>query len=242
MTKPKEIKMLKLIANGLRQQVITMVAQAGSGHPGGALGMADVFAALYFHHARLKPKHPRWHLRDRIVLSNGHICPIQYAAMAEAGFFPKKELATFRKMNSRLQGHPHNISLPGIENSSGPLGQGLSVACGMALARDIDKKKYRIFCIMSDGEHDEGQTWEAALFAAKNNLKITAIMDRNRIQLSGFTEKIMPLEPLRKKYESFGWEVLEINGNDMKQVVAALKESGKIKRPVMIICLSLIHI
>jgi transketolase len=234
--KTNDIKKLKLMANTLRQHVIKMVYEAGSGHPGGSLGMADVFTALYFNYANLRPKKPNWENRDRIVLSNGHICPVQYSAMAEAGFFPIKELLTFRKINSRLQGHPHNKSLPGIENSSGPLGQGLSIACGMALARNMDKKKYKIFCLMSDGEHDEGQTWEAILFAAKYNLKIIALIDRNNMQLSGFTEKIMPLEPLTRKYEAFGWKVIEINGNDIKQVLGALKEAEKISKPVAIIC------
>ena len=236
MKKTNKIKELKLIANKLRQDVIRMTAEAGSGHPGGSLGMADVFAALYFNYARLNPKKPYWNNRDRIVLSNGHICPIQYSAMAELGYFPVEELMTFRKINSRLQGHPHRGSLPGIENSSGPLGQGLSIACGMALARQLDRKKYRIFCLMSDGEHDEGETWEAILFAAKNNLKIIALMDRNNIQLSGFTEKIMPLEPLARKYETFGWKVFEIDGNDVEQVLKTLKEADKISGPVQIIC------
>jgi len=236
MKKTNKIKELKLIANKLRQDVIRMTAEAGSGHPGGSLGMADVFAVLYFNYARLNQKKPYWEKRDRIVLSNGHICPAQYSAMAELGFFPVKELMTFRKIDSKLQGHPHRGSLPGIENSSGPLGQGLSIACGMALARNLDKKKYKIFCLMSDGEHDEGQTWEAVLFAAKNKLKIIAITDRNGIQISGFTEKIMPLEPLARKYESFGWRVFEIDGHNINEVIHALNEAEKINGPVQIIC------
>jgi len=236
MKKTSKIKELKLIANKLRQDVIKMTAEAGSGHPGGSLGMADVFAVIYFNYAQLNPKKPFWEARDRIILSNGHICPIQYSAMAELGFFPVSELMTFRKINSRLQGHPHRDSLPGIENSSGPLGQGLSIACGTALARKLDRQKYKIFCLMSDGEHDEGQTWEAILFAAKNKLKIVSLIDRNRIQLSGFTEIIMPLEPLAKKYDAFGWKVIEIEGNDIKQIVQALKDSEKIEGPAAIIC------
>ena len=240
MKKTNKIKELKLIANRLRQYVIRMTAEAGSGHPGGSLGMADVFAALYFNYANLNPKKPFWEARDRIVLSNGHICPIQYSAMAELGFFPVSELLTFRKINSRLQGHPHNRSLPGIENSGGPLGQGLSIACGMALARKLDKRKHKIFCLMSDGEHDEGETWEAILFAAKNKLKIVSLIDRNGIQLSGFTEIIMPLESLARKYESFGWKVIEIDGNDIIQIITALKESEKSEGPVAIICRTVI--
>jgi len=236
MKKTSNIKELKLMANTLRQHVLKMVYEAGSGHPGGSLGMADVFTVLYFNYANLDPKKPNWGNRDRIVLSNGHICPIQYSAMAEARFFPVKELLTFRKVGSRLQGHPHNKSLPGIETSSGPLGQGLSIACGMALARNLDNKKYKIFCLMSDGEHDEGQTWEAILFAAKNNLKIVALIDRNNIQLSGFTEKIMPLDSLRAKYESFGWKVVEIDGNDITKIILALNESEKSEKPFAIIC------
>ncbi len=236
MKKLNKIKDLKLMANTLRQQVIKMTYEAGSGHPGGSLGMADVFTALYFNYANLDPKKPNWENRDRIILSNGHICPIQYSAMAEAGFFPVKELLTFRKIGSRLQGHPHNKSLPGIENSSGQLGQGLSIACGMALARNLDRKKYRVFCLMSDGEHDEGETWEAILFAAKNKLKIVSLIDRNGIQLSGFTEKIMPLKSLAEKYDAFGWKTIDIDGNDIGKILEALRDAEKISGPVAIIC------
>src|SRR5262249_52157273 len=157
---------------------------------------------------------PLWADRDRLILSNGHICPVQYATLAHAGYFPRGELMTLRKLGSRLQGHPHRGALPGIETTSGPLGSGLSQACGMALAGRLDKKAFRVYCLMSDGEHDAGNTWEAAMLAGKYKLNnLTAVIDRNNIQIDGMTEDIMPLEPLRDKYESFGWHVLEINGH-----------------------------
>src|SRR3989344_4088754 len=196
-----KLQHLALMATKIREDIIRELVAAGSGHSAGPLGMADVFAALYFHILRHDPKKPLWPERDRVVLSNGHICPVLYATLARAGYFPLEELKTLRKLGSRLQGHPHNLALPGLENSGGPLGQGLSQAIGMALGAMLDGKKNRIYCLMSDGEHDEGQTWEAILFAGKNKLhNLTAIMDRNNIQIDGFTEDIMPLEPIRAKY------------------------------------------
>lgn len=221
-------KQLKLIANTLRQDVITMLAAAGSGHPGGSLGMADVFTALYWSTLKHDPKKPDWTDRDYFILSNGHICPIRYAAMAHTGYFPVSELKTLRKFGSRLQGHPHRTSLPGVENTSGPLGSGLSQACGVALGLRMDNKPNRVYCAMSDGEHDEGNTWEAVLFANKMKLNnLTVIIDRNNIQIDGHTEDIMPLEPLREKYESFGWKAIDIDGNDINQVLDALAQSAK---------------
>lgn len=233
----KQIKKLETTANDIRKDIIKMLLKAGSGHSAGPLGMADVFTALYFAVLNHKPKQPFWPDRDRLVLSNGHICPVLYAAMAHAGYFPRQELLTLRQIGSRLQGHPHRAALPGLETTSGPLGSGLSQACGMAYAARMDKKKYQIYCAMSDGEHDEGQTWEAIMFAGKQKLaNLTAIMDRNNIQIDGNTEDVMPLEPLRDKYESFGWHVLEVDGHNIPAIAAACDEAKAIvEKPVMII-------
>ena len=231
-------KELKKIANIIREDIIEMLVEAGSGHSAGPLGMADVFTALFFGDVlNYNSKNPEWSERDRVVLSNGHICPVFYATLALAGYFPKEELKTLRKIGTRLQGHPHRGSLPGIENASGPLGQGLSQAIGMALAAKMDKKKSQIYCLTSDGEHDEGQTWEAIMFAGKNKLdNLTEIMDRNNIQIDGFTEDVMPLEPLRAKYEAFNWHVLEIDGNNIEAVIAGVNEAKAIfEKPVLII-------
>lgn len=232
-----KVKYLEETANKIRQAVIEMLLEAGSGHSAGPLGMADVFTALYFHILHHDPKNPDWSDRDRLVVSNGHICPVIYAAMAYAGYFPIEELKTLRKINSRLQGHPHRATLPGLETTSGPLGSGLSQAIGMALAAKLDKKKYRTYCVMSDGEHDEGNAWEAIMFAGKNKLNnITAILDRNNIQIDGFTEDVMPLEPLKEKYESFRWHVIEIDGHNFRQISDAINEAKAVyEQPTMII-------
>ncbi|MFH0891014.1 MAG: transketolase [Candidatus Liptonbacteria bacterium] len=222
----KQLKFLEETANFVRQDVIKMLLAAGSGHSAGSLGMAEVFTALYFHILNHKPKQPAWKDRDRVVLSNGHICPVLYAVLARAGYFPAEELKTLRKLNSRLQGHPHRGSLPGIENTSGPLGSGLSQAVGMALAARMDNKKHRIYCLMSDGEHQEGNTWEGVMAAAKYRLSnLIAIIDRNYIQIDGCTEKVMPLDPLKAKYESFGWHALEINGHSFESIISAVAEA-----------------
>jgi len=227
-------KKLKLMANTIRQDVISMITAAGTGHPGGSLGMADVFTALYFNVLKHDPKNPEWADRDILVLSNGHICPVRYAAMAESGYFPVKELMTLRKFGSRLQGHPHRGSLPGLETTSGPLGCGISQAAGMALALRMDKKPNHVYCIASDGEHDEGNTWEALMFANKMQLSnLTVIIDRNNIQIDGHTEEVMPLEPLHAKYESFGWRVIEVDGHDINNLIDCLKERGD--KPICII-------
>ncbi|MBI2591073.1 MAG: transketolase [Candidatus Brennerbacteria bacterium] len=232
-----KIKYLEETANRIRQLIIETLVEAGSGHSAGPLGMADIFTALYFHVLRHDPKNPEWPDRDRLLLSNGHICPVRYAAMAYAGYFPIEELKTLRKINSRLQGHPHRTALPGVETTSGHLGSGLSQACGAALASRLDNRKNRIYCLMSDGEQDCGNTWEAAMFAAKYKLSnITAVIDRNNIQIDGFTENIMPLEPLRQKYESFNWHVLEINGHNFYQIIDAFNEAKVIhEMPTLII-------
>ena len=235
--KINDIKKLHLIANDVRQSVVKMLHEAKSGHPAGAIGLADIFTALYFNILNHDPKNPTWPGRDRFVLSNGHVCPVMYAAMAEAGYFPKEELMTLRKLGSRLQGHPYRGSLPGIENSSGPLGQGLSIAVGMALVAKRERKSWRVYCVCSDGEHDEGQTWEAVLLASRFKLgNLTAIMDRNNIQIDGFTEDVLPLEPLAEKYRAFGWHVIEVDGHNIEQVIDACSEAKKvIDRPTMII-------
>ncbi|MBI1960665.1 MAG: transketolase, partial [Candidatus Liptonbacteria bacterium] len=224
-------------ANTIRQDIIHALLEAGSGHSAGPLGMADIFAALYFHVLNHNPKKPHWPDRDRLILSNGHICPVRYAAMAHAGYFPVEELKTLRKLGTRLQGHPHRTALPGVETTSGPLGSGLSQACGVALAARLDKKKFRVYCALSDGEHDAGNLWEAAMLARKYNLNnLTAIVDRNNIQIDGFTEDVMPLDPLREKYEAFGWHVLEVDGHNIEQFVDAVHEAKAIyERPTVII-------
>lgn len=231
------IRELEYRANLIREDIIKMLLTAGSGHSAGPLGMADVFTALYFSILHHRPDEPRWPDRDRLVLSNGHICPVLYATLAHAGYFPIEELSTLRKLGTRLQGHPSRIDLPGVEVSAGPLGQGISQAIGMALAARLDQKNYRIYCAMSDGEHDEGQTWEALLFVAKEKLhNLTVIVDRNNIQIDGFTENIMPLESLRLKYEAFGWQVLEIDGHNIQSIIDACQEAQSIfERPTAII-------
>lgn len=233
----KRIKELEVIANRLRISTIEMVAHAGSGHQGGPLGMADVFSVLYFHALNHDPKNPEWEERDRLILSNGHTCPIRYAAMAEAGYFPHEELKTLRRLGTRLQGHPERLKLPGAETTSGPLGAGLAQAAGLAYAAKMDKKKWRVFCQTSDGEHEAGLHWEAMLFAGKYRLdNLVCIVDRNNIQIDGRTEDIMPLEPLRQKYESFNWHVLECDGNSVSAVVAALEATESLfDKPICVL-------
>lgn len=231
------INELKYKANDIREDIIEMLVTAGSGHSAGPLGMADVFTALYFNVLNHSPQNPKWDGRDRLVLSAGHICPVLYATLAEAGYFHKNELKTLRKLGSRLQGHPHNLDLPGIENSSGPLAQGLSQAVGMALAFAMDNLKNRVYLVMSDGEQQEGQIWEAVMFAGNRKLhNLTAIIDRNNIQIDGFTENVMPLENLKAKYEAFNWHVLEVDGHNLQQIIDACLEAKSIyEKPTVII-------
>lgn len=231
------IRELQYKANDIRQDIIQMLLQAKSGHSAGPLGMADIFTALYFNVLTHKPEEPTWDGRDRLVLSCGHTCPVLYAALAESGYFPKEELLTLRKLGTRLHGHPHNLALPGLETSSGPLAQGASQAVGMALALQMDHLKQRVYLIMSDGEQQEGQIWEAVMFAGSRKLhNITAIIDRNNIQIDGYTEDIMPLESLRKKYEAFNWHVLEVDGHNIQQIIDACNEAKAIyERPTVII-------
>jgi transketolase len=232
-----DTKQLELTANKIRQDIIKMLVAARSGHSAGPLGMADVFTALYFEIMNHDPKDPFWEERDRLILSNGHICPVRYAAMAESGYFDVKELKTLRKLGTRLQGHPERLKLPGVETTSGPLGSGLAQASGLAYASKMDDKRFRVYCVMSDGEQDEGNTWEAVMFASKYKLSnLTAIMDRNYIQIDGNTESIMPLDPIDEKYRAFNWNVININGNDFSEIINAVKTAkGISNKPTVII-------
>lgn len=234
-----ELEKLQQKAKEIREDIIKMLLTAGSGHSAGPLGMADVFTALYFGGVmNYDPKNPNWEDRDRLILSNGHICPVLYSTLAHAGFFPKEELMTLRKLGSRLQGHPEKERLPGVETTSGPLGSGLAQAAGIALAAKMDGKKFRVFCITSDAEHQEGNHWEAVMFAGKYNLaNLTALVDRNNIQISGFTEDVMPLEPLRAKYEAFNWSVLQVDGHNIEAIIDAVNMARAIhENPTVIIC------
>jgi len=233
----EEARSLSKKANAIRQTIIEMLVAAGSGHTAGPLDMADIFTALYFHVLKHDPKNPDWAERDRLFLSNGHIVPVRYAAMAHAGYFPVEECLTLRKFGSRLQGHPERDTLPGLESTSGPLGSGISQAAGYAYAARMDGKTFRVFCATSDGEHEEGNTWEGIMFAGKYRLaNLTVIMDRNNIQIDGNTEDIMPLEPLRDKYEAFNWHVMEVDGHNIPQFIAACDEANAIReKPTLIL-------
>ena len=231
-------KEIEKLAVKVREEIIEMLLEAKSGHCAGPLGGVEIYLTLYFGGIlKYDPHRPLWEERDRVVVSNGHYAPLLYATLAHAGYFPLKELKTLRKLGSRLQGHPHRLSLPGIETSSGPVGEGLSQAIGMALGLKMDDGKQQVYCLMGDGEQDCGNTWEAAMLAGKYQLdNLTAIIDRNSIQIDGFTKNVMPLEPLKDKYEAFGWKVLEINGNDIAEVKQALQAAKSIfVRPVLII-------
>ena len=229
---------LKLIANTIRKDIIDMLKSAGSGHSAGPLGMTDVFTALYFEVLNHQPDNPDWEERDIVVLSNGHITPVRYATMARAGYFPVSELKTLRQLGSNLQGHPERTRLPGTETTSGPLGSGLSQASGMALAMRMDQERHRwVYCLMGDGELNEGNVWEAAMLAAKYKLhNLTAIIDRNNIQIDGPTDEVMPLEDLSEKWQAFGWHVFEIDGHNIEAVFNACQEAKAIvNKPVVII-------
>ncbi len=228
---------LATVCKRLRRDIVTMIGKAGSGHPGGSLSAVEIVVTLYWKVLRHKPADPAWTDRDRFILSKGHAAPVLYAALAECGYFPKSELDTLRKIDSHLQGHADRTSTPGVEMSSGSLGQGLSFAVGTALAGCLDKAPWRVYALLSDGECDEGQTWEAAMSAAMFKVdNLTAIVDKNRIQLSGFTKDIMNTDPLNKKFESFGWHIIEIDGHDLKQVLDAVNKAKQIKnQPTVII-------
>ncbi len=235
-----KIKFLEEKANAIRESIIESLVEAKSGHTAGPLDMADIFTALYFHILKHDPKNPSWEDRDRLVLSNGHICPVYYATLAHAGYIPMEELMTLRKFGSRLQGHPHRDFLPMLETSSGPLGSGLSQAVGMALVDRLDRgmaTHRTIYCLSGDGELDEGQNWEAALLAGKEKLhNLIAIVDRNNIQIDGFTENVMPLESLRAKWEAFNWHVIEINGHSMREINDAVGQAKAVfEKPTVIL-------
>ena len=231
------VQELEKIANDIREDIIKMLVKAKSGHSAGPLGMADIFTALYFEIMNHDPKKPYWPERDRLILSNGHICPVRYAVMAQAGYFPREWLWKLRKLGSPLQGHPERLRLPGIETTSGPLGSGLGQASGYAYAARMDGARFRVFCITSDGEHQAGNHWEAVMFAGKYKLSnLTCIVDRNNIQIDGFTEDVMPLEPLIEKYEVFNWHVIEIDGHNFSEIENAVGEARAVyEKPTVII-------
>ena len=229
MTGRKElIERLQKTAHRLRVHILNMTFAANSGHPGGSMSAADIVAALYFHKMKHDPKNPKWADRDRFVLSKGHCTPVLYAALAEAGYIPVGELKTFRQVNSRLQGHPNLLKCPGVEASTGTLGQGLSMAVGMALAGKLDKKPYTVYCMLGDGESQEGQIWEAAMSAAHYKLgNLVAILDWNKFQIDGAVENVMNIMPMMEKFKAFGWNVLEIDGHDYSQILDAFERADK---------------
>ena len=226
------------MATTVRQDIISMLVKAGSGHSAGPLDLADIAVALYFNVLQnLDPKHPDTPERDRLVVSCGHTNPVWYAVLARAGFFPVEELKTLRKLGTRLQGHMDRLTVPGVETTAASLGQGLSIACGMAYAAQMDTKRWQTYCVASDGEHDEGSTWEAIMFAGHYKLqRLTVLIDRNNIQIDGPTETIMTKEPLRDRYEAFGWHVIDIDGHNIEQIIDACNEAKAIvEKPVCII-------
>jgi transketolase len=229
---------LETLANTIREDIIRMLEHAKSGHSAGPLGLADIFTALYFEILKHDPKNPDWNERDILLLSNGHCVPVRYATMARAGYFDVSELLTLREFGTRLQGHPERLRLPGLETTSGPLGSGLSQACGMALGLRMNKQLHRwVYVVMGDGELDEGNIWEAAMLAGREKLSnIIGIVDRNNIQIDGPTESVMPLEDLKAKWEAFGWHVLEIDGNDIEAVIDACAMARAItEKPIVIL-------
>jgi len=229
------IKELQRKALLIRKYVIDSVYRAGSGHPGGSLSIADILSCLYFHEMRHDPKNPRWADRDRLVLSKGHAAPALYAALAMSGYFPVEELKNLRKTGHFLQGHPCMLKVPGVDMSTGSLGQGLSVGIGMAIAGKLDEKDYRVFVILGDGEMDEGQVWEAAASASHHSLdNLIAILDRNGLQIDGHTEEILNLEPMQWRWRAFGWDVIEIDGHNIEEILDALHEADKNDKPTLI--------
>jgi len=239
MTKKKQltIKQLERLANTMRQDLIKELVEAKSGHSAGPLDLAEFFTVMYFHILNHDPKNPTWALRDRLVMSCGHNVPIRYVALAHAGYFPKKDLLTLRKLGSKLQGHPSLRDMPALESSSGPLGQGVSVAVGKALAGKLKGQKHYVYLLMSDGEQDEGQTWEAVMSAGKYKLNnLIGFIDRNNIQIDGYTEDIMPLERLKEKYEAFNWHVVEVDGHNVEQIIDAVEFAKAVyEKPTVII-------
>jgi len=238
LSKKLKINEMKTLCQSFRKEIIDMVYNAKSGHIAGPLGAVEQYVALYFGDVlKYNPKNPKWEKRDRVVISNGHYAPLAYLVLAEAGFFDKQILKTFRNFESILQGHP-NKKTPGIETSSGPVGEGLSQATGMCLASKLDKNPYQVYCLMGDGEQQEGSTWEAVMFAAKYKLdNLICLIDRNQIQIDGHTEDVMPIEPLKAKYESFNWNVIEVDGHNLKEIINAINQAKFINdNPTVIIC------
>jgi len=226
-TRPDAAELSELCRR-IRKDILVSLNAAGSGHSGGSLSSVEILAALYFYKLRHRPSEPKWEGRDRFLLSKGHVCPALYAVMARAGYLPVEELKTLRKLGSRLQGHPHMLKLQGLETSSGSLGQGLSIGVGMALGAKMDRKDFRVYCFMGDGETDEGQIWEAAMSAAHYNLdNLCGIVDRNRLQIDGDTEKVMRLEPYCEKWAAFGWNVIECDGHSLDELMDALDQAER---------------
>ncbi len=234
MTKVEE---LERKAEEIRRNILGMLIESGSGHPGGSLSATDIVTTLYFSEMDVDPDNPNWPDRDRFVLSKGHAAPVLYAVLAQRGFFPVEDLKSLRKIDSYLQGHPDMKKTPGVDMTTGSLGQGISAAVGMALAGKIDEKGYRVFALLGDGELQEGQVWEAAMLAGHKGLdNLIGIVDNNRIQLAGKTEEILEVLPLVEKFEAFGWYVIEINGHEIEEILAALKEANDVEgKPVMIV-------
>jgi len=224
-------------AKQVRRDIIRMLVAAGSGHPGGSLSSADIVTCLYFSKMRHSPKDPKWPDRDRFVLSKGHCAPVLYACLAETGYFPVDELMTLRKINSRLQGHPDMVKTPGVEMSTGSLGQGLAVGNGMALAARLDKKNYRVYVVLGDGEIEEGEVWEAAMASAHYKLdNVCAILDHNGLQIDGPNCCVMDPEPVAEKWKAFGWNVIDINGHSISEILEALDRAEALKgKPTMIV-------
>lgn len=234
----EQVKVLKEKARNIRIDILKMLTECGSGHTGGSLSAADIATALYFYKMKHDAKQPKWKDRDNFILSKGHAAPLLYTVLAHAGYFESTELCTLRKLGSRLQGHPDSKYLPGVEISTGSLGQGLSVANGLALAHKLDKAANRVYALLGDGEIQEGQVWEAAMTAAHYKLdNLCAMVDNNGLQIDGPVAKVMGVEPITDKFRAFGWEVLDINGHDMAQITAALDKAETIKgKPTMIVC------
>ena len=232
-----DVEKIKKIAHEMRIDIIKMIYKAGSGHPGGSLSSVEIVAVLYFHVMKHNPSNLKWEERDRFILSKAHVCPVLYAAMAESCYFPKEELLTFRKLGSRLQGHPHMSGLPGLETSAGSLGQGLSIATGSAIGFKMDQKPNRVYCLLGDGELDEGQVWEASMTASHYKLdNLCAIVDRNGLQIDGNTEDVKKLEPLPDKWKAFGWHVIVTDGHDILKLSNAFDEAKNTKdKPTVII-------
>jgi len=231
------VERLQAISRQIRKDILEMLSEAGSGHPGGSLSAVELVVALYFAKMVHNPLDPKWADRDRFLLSKGHAAPLLYAVLAECGYFPKSELKTLRKLGSRLQGHPDPTKLPGVEIPGGPEGIGLSEGVGMALAARLDRKNYRVYVLMGDGELNEGEVWEAAMAAAKYKLdNLTAIVDRNGVQQDGLTEQIMPIEPVANKWRAFNWNVIEVDGYDFEQILRAIDEARSVRnKPTVIV-------